>query len=107
MTRSILACALLAASALLATSCVRHVPAEVVPVPALGRGYGAAAVAVGAGAVLYATAGGCKIAGCPPDMYCDLGSERCEPLECTLANEAKVCGENTRCNLRTGSCMAF
>jgi len=64
-------------------------------------------VVVATGAVLYVAAGGCKIAGCPTGMICDVASERCVRVECNLSNENEVCEPGTRCNLANGTCAEF
>jgi hypothetical protein len=85
----------------------RSVGQSVVAVSAHSNNPAAAAVITGTGAVLYATAGGCKISGCPTGTYCNVASERCIRTECDASNEREVCVAGTYCELRTGSCVAF
>jgi hypothetical protein len=81
---------------------------SLIPVPPQSsNNYATAAVVVATGAVLYASAGGCRIAGCPTGTYCDVASERCIRVECNLKNESEVCAAGTRCNLANGTCAAF
>lgn len=62
-------------------------------------GYAAANVAVGT--VLYAVAGGCKIAGCPTNTKCNTVTERCDPVKCSPTD----CEKDEACDESSGRCL--
>jgi hypothetical protein len=62
-------------------------------------GFAAANVAVGG--VLYAVAGGCKIAGCPTNTKCNTVTERCDPVKCSPTQ----CEADESCDESSGRCL--
>jgi hypothetical protein len=63
----------------------------------------AAAVTTGVAAILYVTAGGCKISGCPTNTVCNPTTERCDDVECT----PRSCGPDATCNTTIGRCVSI
>lgn len=71
---------------------------------AVGCGGGKAAGALtnaAVGGVLYVTAGGCKIAGCPTNLRCNTVTERCEKIPCG----AQGCSVGNKCDLIRDVCV--
>lgn len=64
-------------------------------------GPGGAAINAMAAGVLWATAGGCKLQGCPYGSYCDHKSGFCEVHKC-----ADGCPDGTVCNEGLDRCQA-
>ena len=62
---------------------------------------GPAVVNAAVGGVLYVTAGGCKIAGCPTNLACNTITERCEKIPCGTQG----CGLDQRCDLVRDVCV--
>jgi len=61
----------------------------------------AAVTAVAAG-TLWATAGGCEVAGCRPPLVCNTSSGFCNYARCDEGGPA--CPPGTRCEVKSGTC---
>lgn len=62
-----------------------------------------AAIVTGAAAgAIWATAGGCKVAGCQPPLECNLDTELCQPMRC--GEDLGGCPPAYHCDSKTRTC---
>lgn len=65
-------------------------------------GPGEAIVTGAAAGAMWATAGGCKIAGCPVPLECNPETELCQAIRC--GETLRRCPDGLECNTKTRTC---